>query len=264
MPRGSTPPGSARLTFSAADVRLELRADPGRLGEQAAEARKRSLADFARCDTNSNGALDHPELSDPRAQPFRQITDVADRDGDGRLDDKEFAAWLDLQDQVAKGHVLLTILDLGTSLRIPRRGTMTVHSPVRELRTAWARLNSAGCVVAGLLDRTRLPRYLLATVSHGLPHTTLGTAPRHGPDWFRAMDRNRDGDVSRSASSSDRPPIFDRLDRGQGRLGNGRRGGIVPPRLIPILYRPEEVWTGLRVMPWGAASRMNVVRVSLH
>jgi Ca2+-binding EF-hand superfamily protein len=225
---GSAPPGAAGLTFAAGDVRLELRIDRGKLADQSAEARKRGVADFARYDANADAALEPRELGDPRAQHLRQIVSIADRDGDGKLSGKEFAAWLDLQERVAKAHVLLTVLDLGCGLFEELDADHDGSLSIRELRTAWRRLNAAGCVVDHRFARARIPRHLLATLSHGLPLTALGTAPRRGPDWFQAMDRNGDGDVSRREFIGT-DDVFDRFDRDQDGLVSAEEAESLRP-----------------------------------
>lgn len=68
---------------------------------------------------------------------------------------------------------------------------------VRELRGAWDRLRDADCLVDGGLDTTRLPRQLVGMICRGQPLSVVGGVRRGGPEWFRAMDRNGDGDISR-------------------------------------------------------------------
>src|SRR5262249_15710703 len=94
----------------------------------------------------------------------------------------------------------------------------------RELRTAQARLAVWDRNGHGFLTRAEFPRQFLITVSQGHSQVTdrgsgapgYGPAARapmsaRGPLWFRHMDRNGDGDVSRReflGSSED----FKRLD----------------------------------------------------
>lgn len=217
-PVGGKPPATARLTFAAGPVRLELRADTGKLRDQTAAARKRFRQLFAEADANADGKLDPGELAAPKATLLKPLLAVADRNGDGHLGEAEFAAWLDLQDQIARGHVLLTVLDHGAGLfevlDADRDGSLSV----RELRGAWDGLRAAGCVSDGRFDRAKLPRHLLAAVSHGHPRTPLGVPVRSGPAWFRAMDRNGDGDVSRREFTGP-ADLFGKLDRdGDGLL----------------------------------------------
>jgi Ca2+-binding EF-hand superfamily protein len=209
---GAAPP--PRLTHTAGPTQLELRADPGKLGEQAVAARKRTAALFAECDADADGGLNAAELASPKGTPFRLLAAVADRDGNGQLSATEFTAWLDLQDQVAKGHVLLTVLDHGNGLferlDADRDGALSV----RELRGAWERVGRG-------FDRSKLPRHLFATVSRGQPRELPGRPARTGPAWFVAMDRNGDGDVSRREFTGP-AAVFERLD--------ADRDGLLDPR----------------------------------
>ena len=116
-----------------------------------------------------------------------------------------------MRDQVVKSHVLLTILDHGPRLFELLDTNHDGALSVRELRGAWKRLQDAGCVRDGKFDLTRLPRQLCLTVSAGLPVSPLGRPKAVGPAWFRAMDRNGDGDVSRKEFTGP-PEVFDKLD----------------------------------------------------
>ncbi|MBY0514784.1 MAG: hypothetical protein K2P78_12825, partial [Gemmataceae bacterium] len=208
---GSKPPANARLQLAAEGVWLELRADDGKLGEQTAAARKRFTALFAECDADADGTLDGKELGTPKAGPFNQMAATADRDGDGKLTEKEFTAWLDLQEQMAKGHALLSVLDHGSGLFEFLDADHDGSLSVRELRAVWSRLTKAGCVTEKGFDRAKLPRHLLAAVSHGHPQAAIGKPVRTGPAWFLAMDRNGDGDVSAKEWVGD-IDVFGKLD----------------------------------------------------
>lgn len=210
-PAGGKPPASGRLVHASGPVRLELRSDAGKMAESVAVTRKRWTAQFAEFDADADGTLSAKELTAPKANQFKQLLAVADRDGDGDLSGKELASWLELQGRIAAGHVLLTVLDHGAGLfevlDADRDGSLSV----RELRTAWDRLTAIGCVTDGTFDRAKLPRQLIATVSRGHPQSALGKPIRGGPEWFKAMDRNGDGDVSR-AEFTGPADVFDKLD----------------------------------------------------
>lgn len=209
-----------RLAHAAGSTRFELRTDPGLLAEQTVTARKRAAAQFAECDTDGDGALGAAELAAPKGLLVRSVAAVADRDADGRLTAAEHAAWLDLMGQVAKGHVLLTVLDHGRglfeALDADRDGALSV----RELRTAWARVGNG-------FDRATLPRHLFATVSRGRPRELPGKPARTGPAWFVAADRNGDGDVSRREFPG-AAVAFDRLDADRDGLIDAREAAAAP------------------------------------
>ncbi len=207
--KGAAP--AALASHTDGNLQFHLRSDDGKLPDQTAAARKRSVAAFAEFDTNADGTLDATELTNPKARHLRANAGAADRDGDGTLTKPEFGAWLDLREQFAAAHVLLTVIDRGPGLFEILDGDHDGALSVRELRTAWPRLKAAGCVTGDEFDRAKLPRVLLATVSRGHPKSAVRVPGRAGPEWFRAMDRNQDGDVSRREFTGD-PALFDKLD----------------------------------------------------
>ncbi|WP_020468796.1 EF-hand domain-containing protein [Zavarzinella formosa] len=98
----------------------------------------------------------------------------------------------------ANSLVLLTVLDHGNGLFELLDADRDGNLSIREIRGALDRVTSAGLMKDGKYDPAApLPRQLIATASRGHPLTPLGTGRRAGPSWFRAMDRNGDGDVSR-------------------------------------------------------------------
>jgi Ca2+-binding EF-hand superfamily protein len=73
---------------------------------------------------------------------------------------------------------------------------------VRELRAAWDRLADAEAKKAGYatLPPPGVVALTLTPGTAGRAAVTLKRSPppAHGPAWFRALDRNGDGDVSRA------------------------------------------------------------------
>lgn len=226
---GEKSPADARLRLAADGVRIVLRADEGKLTEQAVATRKRFTALFGECDANSDGVLDEKEIATPKAGPFKQMAVTADRDDDGKLSEKEFLGWLDLQEQIANGHVMVSVLDHGAGLFEFLDADHDGSLSVRELRAAWDRLKAAGCVTDKGFDGTKLPRQLLAAVSYGHPLTTIGKPVRPGPAWFLAMDRNGDGDVSRREFTGP-AEMFDKFDTD--------KDGLIDSREAELLQKP--------------------------
>src|SRR5262249_21353145 len=132
-----------RFAFTAGELRVDGWCASGKVNEALTSARKQLAAQ-----------LDAPELSEekgppgPRGGGLAWLVPIADRDGDGKLDRKELDAWFDLQAQIARGQVLVTVLDGGGLFELIDANHDGALS-VRELRGAWDRLKEAGCVTDG-------------------------------------------------------------------------------------------------------------------
>jgi len=196
--------------------RLHVRADEGKLPGLMVASNERFRGRFAEADINRDGFIDSADKQN--LADLKRLIDIADHDNDGRLSEKEFTAWLQLQDAIARGHVLLSILDHGPGLFELLDGDGDGALSVRELRGAWEGLRAASCVTNGHLDTKKLPHQFFATLGRGHPQSALGNPVRPAaPEWFRAMDRNRDGDVSRREFTGP-VAVFDKLDADQDGL----------------------------------------------
>lgn len=158
------------------------------------------------------GYVVEKNLNGPDAVQFqylRVIFDPADRNADGKLTQAEFDAYFDLLDSFIN-----TSLSLSPAVQTPtlfqlldenRDGRLSV----RELRTAWDRLivleapgaevvtkNVVRPAVSVRLSRTRDRIYASQPAVYSANPNQV-TVPTKGPLWFRKMDRNGDGDVSR-------------------------------------------------------------------
>jgi len=175
-------------------------------------ARTRFLDRFTDADADADGFVDEKEVAKRNQAELKQLILIADRDGDGKLSHKELVAWLDVQDQVAAGHVLLTILDHGAGLFELLDADNDGSLSVPELRRALDQVKTVGCITPeGKFDAAKLPQQLILTASRGHPINPLGSARREGPAWFKAMDRNGDGYVSRREFTGT-AEVFDKLD----------------------------------------------------
>lgn len=165
------------------------------------------------------GGKDHileKDLTGPNAVQFqflRTFFDAADANGDGKLTNIEFDAFFDLQDSFRN-----VALAIAPAVQTPtlfqlldenRDGRLSV----RELRTAWDRLialepgtsevvtkdaiqPSVSLRLTRGMDRYNVNQFQL-DVNFQNPNQTV-PVPQKGPLWFRRMDRNGDGDISRS------------------------------------------------------------------
>jgi Ca2+-binding EF-hand superfamily protein len=193
-----------RLLIPVADSQIELeRVRGGPPGRTAFRAQ--ALEMFRSLDANKDGFVDEKEAFRP---PFTFVgyLRLADRDGDGKVSRKEFAAFLDLQEKVHATTTYLTVVDRGRTLFGFIDGDHDNRLSPRELRTAWARL-APWCRGRGAITPDDIPQQFQVVLSHGQPFVTqsaFGLGPSgpvkrtRGPLWFRKMDRNNDGDVSRS------------------------------------------------------------------
>jgi hypothetical protein len=208
-----TPGSSGALTpnglvVTLPDTRLELQRN-GREPAPFAKRKESYLQRFKAADANGDGFLDSKEVYRPPFE-FVALLRLADRDGDGKLSMKELEAYAELQARAVSCFVVLTIADRGQSLFELLDADRDGRLGQRELKTARARLAMWDRNGDGVLTKAELPRQFILTVSHGSPEfkdRSLGSpgygpaarapmSPR-GPLWFRHMDRNGDGDVSR-------------------------------------------------------------------
>jgi Ca2+-binding EF-hand superfamily protein len=164
------------------------------------------------------GGKDHileKDLGGPNAVQFqfiRILFDAADRNADGKLTRAEYDAYFDLQDDLRNIGLSLTpsvqtpsLFDL---LDENRDGRLSV----RELRTAWDRLlvleePGAEAITKAIIQPSvtlRLSRMFERSGAVAVAPVAfrgggvVAPVPTKGPLWFRKMDRNGDGDVSRA------------------------------------------------------------------
>ncbi len=192
------------FSYSESGIRLQGWIAEGKVGETFESARKQVLAQL-----DAPVEKSEAETTCRRDSGIAWLVPIADRNDDGKLDRSELDAWLVLQTQIARGQVLLTVLDnagLFEFLDSNHDGALAV----RELSTAWERLKLAGYVNHDKFDIRKFPRGLLIAASQGYPQT-LAVEQRRGPVWFRAMDKNTDGDVSRKEFIGP-AEVFDKVD----------------------------------------------------
>src|SRR5262249_55628400 len=143
---------------------------------------------------------------------LRQVLGIADLEGDGKLSDKELLGWLGLAESAAGAQTTLAMMETGRGLFQMLDANGDGQLSVRELRTAWERLGPYDTDGDFCISRKEIPRQFPLTFNQGPPPYYAPRAgrrrvppgrgapasPGRGPLWFRKMDRNGDGDVSRS------------------------------------------------------------------
>lgn len=217
-------------------IRLDIRVDDG---SGAADAARRALqASFEAADANEDGYIEESELAQANGQPspLTALFKSFDRDGDGKVYPRELDEYVARQAAEARGRLTLTASNEGRAIfgmvdldRDRRLGA-------REVLDTFARVSACDrdgdgriapdeiphhirlTLARGELDGPIVPAAVGAVVVTGMSLTPTPARPAAGPPWFRRMDRNRDGDVSRREFLGPRES-FERLDRdGDGLL----------------------------------------------
>jgi Ca2+-binding EF-hand superfamily protein len=197
------------LTVTIAGTELELRTSSA--GRQQFDSGRFYAQQFKTADKDNNGYL---ERNEARSTAFQQLFDAMDADGDGKLFEKETTSYFERQSAMTSSRITLTAADGGRELFEHFDADRDGRLSVRELRKAAAlpaKLDRDG---DGALSKTELPRRMRMGFSRGdqpfyggqtivlasgggrAAPAPAGRAER-GPQWFRKMDRNGDGDVSR-------------------------------------------------------------------
>jgi Ca2+-binding EF-hand superfamily protein len=180
--------------------------------------RAQYLAEFKRADRDNNGYLDRDEAN--RSPFFRGLFKLIDRDGDGKIFEKEIIAYLDkterLQESATESCVSLTASPVGNGLFDLLDTNRDRRLSVRELRQMTRLIEQLDRDGDGQVGRDEIPRTFRLNVQQGpagnggfngsfvvappvrmMTDTMPPPEASAGPVWFRKMDRNRDGDVSR-------------------------------------------------------------------
>jgi hypothetical protein len=211
--------GRQPIELSAAPAPGAARGGPMRqqflaLYDQAAKGKKHLT------DTDLGGA------NAPTYQMLRVLFDPADADADGKLTRAELDAHLGLFEAFAASSVAVTPAVQTPTLFQLLDDNRDGRLSVRELRTAWGRLSPLEPVAEGapveaitraairptaVLRLARPPERLAGAQVVDRNVTRPGGGPQPGPLWFRKMDRNGDGDVSRAEFLGTRAE-FDAMD----------------------------------------------------
>jgi Ca2+-binding EF-hand superfamily protein len=198
------------------NTRLELRGG-GNSGGRASPANLRStyVMQFKNLDTKKKGYL---EQKDVRTSPFfANSFKMMDLDNDGKLTEKEVVEFITritaLQNKAMASCASLTVSDEGRGIFDLIDTSKDGRLSVREMRNAYKLIDQLDRDHDGQISRSEIPRSYLLVFSEGATPNTQnfgrvraiqfgGQNQRRptlsaGPLWFRKMDSNRDGDVSR-------------------------------------------------------------------
>jgi Ca2+-binding EF-hand superfamily protein len=157
----------------------------------------------------NRGYLTVDDVKKPQYAFMRGILEVSNRKGDGHYTKEEMKAYLNLVQQGAGCQVSLSLHETGKGLFQLLDADGDGRLSVREIRNAWVRLKEYAREGEEKVTKADIPRQVLFTIAQGPqvnPPYIAGyyngpSAPplsMQGPLWFRKMDRNGDGDVSRA------------------------------------------------------------------
>ena len=170
---------------------------------------------FSAADKDNNGYLDANEA---QRSVFGSLFKQMDADGDGKLYLKEVLAYVRtqkvLKEKASACCLTLSVSDQGRGLFDLLDTNGDGRLSVREMRNAIKLIDRLDRNGDGKIETGEIPRrYALEarrgpaggggnqvyaiTTSYGLPSRPTAPQPQKGPVWFRKMDRNGDGDVSR-------------------------------------------------------------------
>jgi Ca2+-binding EF-hand superfamily protein len=173
----------------------------------SANTRRQQLSTFITSIFPGKEPVDEKSLVGPEKQLLRVVFDAANRNGDSKLTRQEVEEYFALQRSTSE-----LALTLGYSVRTPNLFQLLDENfdnklSVRELRTAWDRMivmepAGARAVTKSILQPSVTLRLTDAALANPNAQQQNPIADRRrsqpaGPIWFRKMDRNSDGDVSR-------------------------------------------------------------------
>jgi Ca2+-binding EF-hand superfamily protein len=198
------PGGSVTLLLAGAQLEIVAR------NATPADNKQKALDNFTRADVDKNGYLDRQEVD--RHPAIARGLQQMDRNGDGKVFENELLALLDLEANFAGAQTMLMVMDHGRDLFQLLDVNRDTRLSLRELKSVEPFLAQCDADRDGWVAQDEIPTHYRLTVSRGRTPGFSGgmrlkvtpeaesdvevSSTIHGPRWFQAMDRNRDGDVS--------------------------------------------------------------------
>jgi Ca2+-binding EF-hand superfamily protein len=195
------------IEVAIGELHLEFNADSG---EHAVQNTKNYYGgQFKAADKDNNKYLEKSEVKDHG--PFAALFDTIDSDGDGKVYMKEVDEFVDQQVRVARSQMVLSVSDQGRAIFAIMDLNRDRRLSVREIRSAVARVSSWDRNGDGRVGSDEIPHHYEMSIGRGqiigagmssAGVTRMASSPAvraapEGPSWFRKMDRNGDGDISR-------------------------------------------------------------------
>jgi Ca2+-binding EF-hand superfamily protein len=207
--------GPAGLVLELDNVRIDLSSlRPDRTVETLpADVEQQAKALFEGADKDKNGYIDRNEA---KQNPYiRSLFNLIDADGDGKIFEKELVAFMQkaeaIQKRAAAAWVQFEAADVGQGLFDLIDTNHDGKLSIREMRAMPKLIDQLDRNKDGCLSLEEIPRSYRVSFSEGRANIgayqfsvvtrSMGgrsPMPEKGPTWFRKMDRNGDGDVSRS------------------------------------------------------------------
>ena len=219
-------------------IRLDLHVDDGAGAVDATHRAFRTR--FLAADANKDEYLEAAELTqeDGQPSPLAGLFGLLDQNHDGKVYQQELDLYVDRQATAARTKLLLVASNQGRALFGLLDLDRDRQLGAREVLDTLTRILTCDRDRDGRVSPDEIPHHIQLTLSRGdlssllappagtpaapASRATVNVPPARplvGPAWFRRMDRNRDGDVSRREFLGTHEQ-YDRLDRdGDGLLG---------------------------------------------
>lgn len=212
--------GSGQVAILIGGEQLEMTADGA---ESSSPLRAQLQQQFKGADSDNNNYLERKEA---QRSVFGQVFDSMDADGDGKLFEREMLEYVGRREAAAESRCLMAVADQGRNLFEILDANRDGRLGPRELLTAAGRLSAWDADKDQRLAEREIPTHYRIAFRRAQPNIPglptfaavrtrpspgATTAEPVGPAWFRKMDKNRDGDVSRREFLGPKA-LFERLD----------------------------------------------------
>lgn len=200
--------GAAKIALAVTGINVELKTATVRARNDAQDNRNYYRTQFLQADRDKNKYLSAEEFAGLRLGngDFKSV----DRNGDGMIVVEELLAYVEQESASSQSHVELSISHDGKSVFEVIDVNLDRRISRRELAHAFERLRTLDRDGDETITAVELAGRFSGTIELGRPNLFRGTGtmaganntapnvslPSSGPEWFRRMDRNRDGDVS--------------------------------------------------------------------